>query len=486
LDADALGVAQTLADVAAAYLLNAQVREEARRVADHHQHTSLHDPLTSLPNRALLQERLEHASARAERTGTHAAVLFLDLDKLKRVNDTHGHDVGDQLLVAVAERLSTLVRPGDTLARLGGDEFVFLCEDVGSLANAERVAGRVDAAFQEPFDLDDLQMHVSASVGMAFSAAPGELPRHLLGRADVAMYEAKRRGGAGHVTVGSGDGSMGDDRGSLGEDLRAALAAGELGVVYQPVVQLRDGQLRGVEALLRWDRGGRGQVGPVLVVDVAEQIGLIGRIGLWVLERACVDWVELSRRHPGYALDLAVNVSTVQLLGPGFCAAVEQVLLATGMPAAGLVLEITESVVMQDSDRAVHVLNDLHVLGVRTALDDFGTGFSSLSYLRILPVDNVKIDQSFVFDVASATGLAIATAVTDLAHVLDLTVTAEGVETEAQRLALLDLGCDYAQGFYFAAPMTIAALSDALERATGDAVFLPVVAALLSGQEDAS
>jgi diguanylate cyclase (GGDEF)-like protein len=470
---DEVAAAQTLADVAAAYLLNAQAREEARRVADHYQHTSLHDPLTGLPNRVLLQERLEHASARAQRSQMRAAVLFLDLDRLKLVNDTHGHEVGDRLLVAVAGRLSELVRPGDTLARLSGDEFVFLCEDVADLPAAEGLAARIDAAFVSPFRIGDLLLDVTASVGMAFTAAPDELPRHLLGRADVAMYEAKRRGGGRHVTVGAHDGDRGDDLASLGVDLRVALAGDQLEVAYQPVVRLADGRLRGVEALLRWDRGGRGPVPTEVAVDVAERNGLIDRIGLWVLERACTDLVRWARRHPALELELAVNVSTAQLLGPGFAGGVAQVLADTGMAASRLVLEVTESVVMHDSERAVAVMHDLAALGVRTALDDFGTGFSSLSYLRLLPVSSVKIDRAFVDDVGSPTGLAIVRAVTELAHVLGMTVTAEGVETTAQRDALVLLGCDSGQGFLYAAPMSATALGAALDAAGGQPVLLP-------------
>lgn len=473
LSPEELGVAQTMADVAAAYLLNAQSRQELSRVADHYQHTSLHDPLTGLANRALLSERLEHGSARAERSGTSAALLFLDLDRLKQVNDSYGHEVGDLLLVAVADRLGQLVRPGDTLARLGGDEFVFLCEDVASLADAERLAGRVDAAFQKPFAVQSLQLQVSASVGVAYSARPDDLRRHLLGRADVAMYEAKRQGGNQHVTIDTLDGYVRYDRASLGGDLRAALDADGLSVVYQPVVDLADGQLCGVEALLRWDRAGRSLVPPKLVVDVAEHVGLISRVGLWVLERACADVVQLGSRFRGRSLGVSVNVSTAQLLAPGFGAAVRQVLSSSGLPPTDLTLEITESVTMRDPVRAVAVLDELRQHGVRTALDDFGTGFSSLNYLRLLPVGTVKIDQSFVADVETATGAAIVVAVTDLAHVLGLAVTAEGVETAMQRRVLQRIGCDQAQGFFFAGPMSAAALGELIAAGRGRPVSLP-------------
>ena len=474
LSADELETAQTMADVAAAYLLNAQSREELSRVADHYHHTSLHDPLTALPNRALLEERLEHGSARAERSGTSAAVLFVDLDRLKLVNDRHGHEAGDLLLVAVADRLKHLVRPGDTLARLGGDEFVFLCEDLSRREDAEHLARRVVAAFDQPFPVQSLDLKVTASVGVAFSTLPDDLPRHLLGRADVAMYEAKRQGGGRHVVSTTLAGHVGYDRESLGGDLRAALDAGDLSVVYQPVVTLADGRLSGVEALLRWDRRGRGVVPPEVLIDVAEHVGLNSRIGLWVLERACTDAAAWRRQFPWQSLPVAVNVSPAQLLGPGFGRAVRQVLSSLGLHPGDLVLEVTESVVMQDPDRAVAMLSDLRAIGVQTALDDFGSGFSSLNYLRTLPVDIVKIDQSFIADMHTTTGEAIIASVTDLAHILGLAVTAEGIENAAQRQGLQRIGCDRAQGFFYARPMPAAALRELVAATANTAVSLPL------------
>ncbi|GAC1611498.1 MAG: hypothetical protein NVS3B26_24960 [Mycobacteriales bacterium] len=462
LDADELSTAQTLADVATGYLLNAQARAEARRIADHFHHTSLHDPLTGLPNRTLLQERLDHASARAQRTHARAALMFLDLDGLKHVNDAYGHELGDQLLVAVADRLSMLLRPGDTFARLGGDEFVFLCEEVTDAASAEHLAERVTRAFDKPFKLTDRELTATASVGLAFSAAD-EPARQLLGRADAAMYEAKRRGGGRHVTDVAGAGRVADDRVSLGADLQVALATDQLEIAYQPVVRVSDGEVSGLEALIRWNRHGRGPVPPEVLIDIAEQQGLISRIGLWILRHACENAVERRRLFPDIPLKVAVNVSVAQLLGPGFCGAVQEVLTDTGMDPATLVLEVTESVMMHDPSRAVAVLADLRRLRIRTALDDFGTGFSSLGYLRVLPVDIVKFDRTFVADVTSPTGGAIIAAVSDLAHLLGMTVTAEGVETPAQRQALVSLGCDEAQGFLFARPMSGAALSAVLD-----------------------
>ena len=464
LDFGDMAAAQTLADVAAAYLLNAQAREEARLTSERFRHTALHDPLTGLPNRLLLQQRLEHAAQRAQRSHTNAAVLFVDLDRFKRVNDTHGHRVGDDLLCTIAERLSRLVRPGDTLARFSGDEFVFLCEDLTSAADVEALAQRVDDAFIEPFILDGAELTVTASVGMAF-AGPGEdISGQLVVHADIAMYQAKRKGGAGHQVIDLREAMRSNDRHSLEADLRTAFAEGNLDIAYQPVVRSTDGSIIGVEALLRWTDPQRGSVPALSMIAVAEQVGLINQLGAWVLERSCRDRGQWLKEQPGTPLDLAVNVSPRQFMSPNFCRTVGAVLAATGMDPAALILEVTENVFIDDLERATALLAELKSLGVRLALDDFGTGFSSLSYLRKLPIDIVKIDQSFIADIGEApTGGAIVAAVTNLAHVLGLHVTAEGVETQVQRDEVRTIGCEAAQGFFYARPMAAAAVSAHLQ-----------------------
>lgn len=455
LDEQDMAAAQTLADVAAAYLLNAQAREESRLTSERFRHTALHDPLTGLPNRLLLQQRLEHAALRAQRSHTNAAILFVDLDRFKRVNDTHGHHVGDDLLCAIAQRLSSLVRPGDTLARYSGDEFVFLCEDLNSAADVEALAMRVDDAFVDPFVVDgDKQLAVTASVGMAF-AGPGEaISDQLVVHADIAMYQAKRRGGAGHHIIDLREALRSTDHNDLETDLRAAFAGDRLNVAYQPIVRSADGSITGVEALLRWTDPERGPVPPLSMVAVAEQSGLINQLGAWVLERACRDRGQWLRDHPDRPVDLAVNVSARQLMSPDFSQTVASILARTGMDPSALILEITENVFIEDIEHATTLLTGLKALGIRLALDDFGTGFSSLSYLRRLPIDIVKIDQSFIADIGAAvTDSAIVAAVTNLAHVLGLAVTAEGVETKAQRDEVNAIGCEYAQGYFFARPM---------------------------------
>ena len=454
-----MDAAQTLADVAAAYLLNAQARDDARLATDRFRHGALHDALTGLPNRLLLQQRLAHATQRARRSHTNAAILFVDLDRFKQVNDTHGHQLGDELLLAVAQRLTHLVRPGDTLARLSGDEFVFLCEDLNEASDAEVLARRVDEAFLEPFVLGETEILTSASVGVAFAGPGVDISDQLVAQADIAMYQAKRKGGGRHQSIDLRQAVLALDRHGLESDLRSAFANGQLDVAYQPIVRTVDGQVAGVEALLRWTDAARGSVSTVSIVEVAEQSGLINEIGAWVLERSCLDRARWIQRRPNEPLDLAVNVSARQIVSAQFADTVAEVLVKTGMDPRALILEMTEYVLLEDNERALRVLADLKDLGIRLALDDFGTGYSSLSYLRRLPIDIVKIDQGFIADIGRAPqGSAIAAAVTNLAHVLGLSVTAEGVETRDQRDAVLEMECDFVQGFYFARPMPATAL----------------------------
>jgi len=478
MDVEAMTAAQTLADVAAAYLLNAQARAELQDSSARALESSLHDALTGLPNRVLLLDRLSHAVLRGRRSGTVASVLFVDLDQFKQINDSYGHRVGDELLVAVAQRLSSQLRPGDTLARLSGDEFVILCEDLAVSSEADTIADRIGAALQEPFDLSVAGIETSASIGIAFAGRPGHhLPEEILHDSDTAMYQAKRKGGARHQIIDLGEKDFVAQRESLQRDLRRARAAGELRADYQPIVRTTDGGIIGVEALLRWVHPSRGLVSPATLIPLAEQAGIITEIGQWVLEQACLD----RRRWQGADDDnlaVSVNVSAYQLMSPDFTTAVEEVLLGTQTDPGQLTLEVTESVFAQDSERALMVLNDLKQLGVMLALDDFGTGYSSLSYLKEFPVDIVKIDQGFVADVVQdRASHAIVAAVVNLAHALQLTVVAEGVETVRQHAEVAELGCDACQGYYFARPMPADAL-DALmsSRVAGGNPCLPTLA----------
>jgi diguanylate cyclase (GGDEF)-like protein len=479
LDPEDMAAAQTLADVAAAYLLNAQARQEAREAADRLRTSTLHDALTGLPNRVLLQQRLAHAAERAKRSHSEAAVLFADLDRFKAVNDTYGHAVGDLLLVAVAARLTALVRPGDTRARVSGDEFVILCEDLHSASDIDDLATRIDDAFDLPFVIANGEDHtievgISASVGIAFSGLAVGITPHLIRDADIAMYQAKRKGGGAHQVIDLGEAQRATDSHELQRDLRAAFSHDELALAYQPIVRARDGLVTGVEALLRWTHPSRGPVPTVAMIGVAEESSLIVGIGEWVLERGCRDCVQWFRERPDAPLDLAVNVSVRQLMGQGFRDTVARVLSDTGMRPSRLILEMTEGLFLDDDARAMTVLADLKDLGVRLALDDFGTGYSSLNYLRRFPVDIVKIDQGFVADIGDCgTGSEIVAAVTNLAHVLGLTVTAEGVETEQQHDAIVAIGCESAQGFHFAPALTFDDLTERLRAHADGRLQLP-------------
>jgi diguanylate cyclase (GGDEF)-like protein len=479
--------AQILADVAAAYLINAQARQQALDVSDRFRVSALHDALTGLPNRALLGQRLEHLALRAQRSHATAAVLFVDLDKFKRVNDTHGHAVGDELLVAVAQRLEGVVRPGDTLARVAGDEFVILCEDLVEAGDAEILATRMQSELSRPFEMGGVTLGVSASVGIAFAGPGSSINAQLLTDADTAMYQAKRRGGGVHQVIDLREAKEAADRDHLEAELGRAQDRGELDLAYQPIVRTSDGQLLGVEALLRWTHPDLGPVPALTAVSVAEQSDLISSIGGWVLERACRDRMGWSDRHPQRPLELSVNVSARQLMALGFAGTVQATLEATGMDPHALVLELTEGACLDDPDRALVVLAELKQLGVRLALDDFGTGYCSLGYLRQFPIDIVKIDQSFVSGLhQDPVATKIATAVAELAHVLDMTVTAEGVEQAEQRQNVLEIGCEQAQGYWFAEPMTSREVDAALgtdpaaplllPRATGERELVGVVA----------
>jgi diguanylate cyclase (GGDEF)-like protein len=469
--------AQTLADVAAAYLINAQGRDELQASSDQLREAALHDALTGLPNRVLMLELLEHAFRRRRRSGKLLAVFFLDLDRFKAVNDTYGHRIGDELLVGVAERLTGALRPGDSLARVAGDEFVLLCEDLDNPSQAHALAARCEAALAQPFVLSNVEVRIGASVGIAVTGGPDDAPEQLLHEADLAMYRTKRRTAGGHHGFNLTELVDAEDQADLELELAGAIGRGELQVVYQPIVAAVDGHLTGVEALLRWRHPDRGLVEPAVLIPLAEQSGQIIDIGRWVLERA---WSDRNSWESAQAKDLAVsvNVSAHQLMSAGFADTVAGVIDSTTIDPRLLTLEMTESVFVRDGERALFVLNDLKDIGVKLALDDFGTGYSSLGYLRRFPVDTVKVDREFVInlghDPASHT---IVTAVIQLAHGLGMTVVSEGVETAEQHHMLTELGCDACQGFYFARPMSAVSLDMLIgHRAAGVRWRLPSAA----------
>lgn len=457
LPAEATAAAQTLADVVAAYLINAANREQLRVALSSSQQEALHDGLTGLPNRQLFLDRLDHAFARSRRSGLASAVFFIDVDRLKAVNDRHGHAVGDQLLVAVAHRLLTLVRPGDTLARLSGDEFVLVCEDLANQAQAVAIGNRLVAALTEPYALSDLQVQATASIGVTYAGPGPHNVSQILHQADIAMYAAKRSGG-GRLQMFDPDlQHPASPTTTLEEDLAAALPRGELRNEYQAIFRTADSHLQGFEALLRWTHPERGEITPSMIIPLAERADLISTIGHWTLDQALTD---RSRwREDSSADDLAIwiNVSAQQLLSDRFLPRVKEMIdVWPGSPEL-LTLEIAEDAFLREGDRAVEALTALRDLGVRLALDDFGAGYSSMDTLRRLPIDILKIDRSFIADLGvNHISDAIVEAVVQLAHTLGMAVVAQGVETAAQRAAVAALGCDLGQGSHYARPMPAA------------------------------
>ena len=453
MDADAMETAQTLADVTTAYLLNAQTRTDLIEASQRALHISLHDTLTGLPNRALLIQRLDHAMLRSRRTKNMLAVLFVDLDRFKTVNDCYGHHVGDELLSAVAVRLTNLLRPGDTLARMSGDEYVILCEDLEDASQVEPIAARVGAAFTEAFILPNAEIHISASVGIAFAGFADDMPEEVLQNADAAMYKAKERGGAGHAVVDLREDRLLNHRARLNRDLRGALLRDELRLQFQPIVDTKSGKVTGAETLLRWEHAGYGIVQPKILIPLAEQSGLINEIGRWSIEQTCRQRQRWLSHDHHRGIGISINVSVHQLMAPDFVRSVAEILRETDTDPGCMTLEVTESVLVADEERALTVIRSLKRLGVLVALDDFGTGQSSLTHLKRFPVDIVKIDQSFIADVQSnSASWLIVEAVVDLAHGLGMTVVAEGVETFQQRDEVIALDCDFSQGFYFSRP----------------------------------
>lgn len=449
-----VAAAQTLANVAAAYLTNVQARIDVDEATDGVRQSGLRDILTGLPNRQLLDQRVAMSRDQGRPAGTDSAVLFINLDRFKAVNDSHGHSVGDELLVAVAHRLGALVRPMDTLARVSADEFVILCTELADSGYVDVLANRIDKAFSFPFQLSDARISITASVGMA--VGPGQdLSDQLVNDADTAMGQRKRKGGAGHQIIDLREATRALEWVALESDLRRAVADNRLELHYQPVVRSFDGMVTGVEALLRWTHPRHGPISPEVIVAMAERTGLIIDIGAWALSRACRDHRTWRERYPLTHLQVAVNVSTTQLMTPGFTATVASVLHRTNTTPADLVLEMTEAIFIEDSEQAGRVLRELNSLGVGVALDDFGTGYCSLNYLRRFPVDVLKIDQTFLVGVQDNDPLIapFLGAVTQLAHMLGLSVIAEGVETPQQRDEVAMAGCESSQGFFYAKPM---------------------------------
>ncbi|MCC7367284.1 MAG: EAL domain-containing protein [Chloroflexi bacterium] len=436
-----------------------KVEQALRASQEQYRTLAFHDPLTGLPNRMLFGDRLEQALRRAAREQSLLAVLFLDLDNFKVVNDSLGHHIGDDLLVQVARRITGCLRACDTAARFGGDEFAVLVGEIGSQADAEGVADRLAEAMRAPFSIAGRDVVVTASIGVAISAGERADRDALLQAADLAMYRAKVNGRARSELFDPRMAADAGDRLELEMDLREAIARDQLSVVYQPIISLATGRVSSVEALLRWEHPKRGTIGPARFIPIAEETGLIVRIGAWVLAEACREAMTWPQADGAEPLTVCVNVSPRQLRDAGLLEDVGRVLHATGLPAHWLELEVTESAVMKDPDAARARLEALQRIGVSLSIDDFGTGYSSLGQLRHFPFDTLKVDKSFMTGLGEdRQNTAIVGGLVALARNLGLSVVGEGIETPKQLAHLQVLGCDRGQGYLLSRPIPAEAL----------------------------
>ncbi|MEO8546534.1 MAG: EAL domain-containing protein [Betaproteobacteria bacterium] len=443
--------------------------ESAEAAAAQMSHMATHDSLTGLPNRALLTDRLTQAILHTQRSGKRVALMYLDLDHFKHINDSLGHDVGDALLQAVATRLRDNVRQSDTVCRQGGDEFVVLLAEVDATRDAAQSAQKLMAALSEPYEVGDHRLHLTLSMGISIhiDGVPGVAT--MMRNADTAMYHAKRQGRNQFAFFTPDMNVRAMARQSIQTALRDAMADDGLVLHYQPKVNIDSGEIIGAEALVRLRRNGQPLMYPTAFINVAEDCNLIQPLGRWVMEQACQQITQWLRAGLPVG-QIAVNVSTVEFHGKDFLPGVRSILLDNGLDPSYLEVEVTESCLMQDNAPNVSVLHGLKDLGVQIALDDFGTGYSSLSYLRRFPIDTIKIDQSFVRDIdLDSVGGApmLVNAIIAMGRSLQLRVVAEGIETRGQRAYLQSSGCTEGQGFYFGRPVDAAAFETLLKSPAG-------------------
>jgi len=433
---------------------------ELKAQKDHAEFMATHDVLTGLPNRAYLHTRMQQSLARANRTGNEVAVAFIDLDSFKSINDSFGHEYGDYLLTQVAEAMQKMVRDSDTVSRLGGDEFVVVIEDYNNGARIARVIERLFSCVGRYYLIGEYETYVTWSCGVVVYPHDGEDVHTLLKHADTAMYSAKSRGPNNFVFYDAAMSAVVGEQLALRDELRLALDRGQLEVYYQPIIDAVTGCVGSAEALLRWNHPDRGLLSPFGFIEVAEQSGLINPIGDWVMREA-LKTAAIWQAAVDQPVSIHVNVSAHQLKQGDFVERVAAALRDAGLPACVLDLEMTESALIEDATRAESLLASLKALGVKIALDDFGTGFSSLSYLKTLPVDAIKIDKSFIDDLPTGDrSAALVEAVLTLGERLDNDIVAEGVETQAQRDWLVEHGCRFLQGYYFSRPQPQARFLD--------------------------
>jgi diguanylate cyclase (GGDEF)-like protein/PAS domain S-box-containing protein len=435
-------------------VLDISLRKHAEAKTEYHAN---YDELTGLPNRKLLADRLQRSILQAEHTGSQMAVLYLDLDRFKAINDTLGHDIGDQFLRGVAPRLADAVRPTDTVSRSGGDEFIIVLPEISSIGEAGHIAERIVASFAQPVEIGGRELYSSASIGISVYPDDGSTPDELIRAADAALFRAKQGGHSSFRFYAAATHARHVDRLELENAVRGAFDRSEFTLYYQAIVDRFERPVA-IEALLRWDRPGFGMVEPEKFIPLCEEIGLIVPLGRWVMRRACEQLAAwLGRGLP--SVRLALNISARQMLDPSLVQDVRAALEESGIGPDSIELEITESVLMGDVTGVRRVLGELKKLGVRISLDDFGTGYSALSYLKHFSVDALKIDRTFVRDLPQDRGdAAIVSAVVALGHAMGLRVVAEGVETAEQAAMVRRLGCDELQGFFFSKPMTIESL----------------------------
>ncbi len=443
-----------------------------RRESDKRAREALRDPLTRLPNRALLLDRLERSVRRALRRNATMAVLFMDMDGFKVVNDTLGHSAGDALLRAVAERLSAATRSVDTVARLGGDEFAVLIDDLEGIEFAYAVAERILEALEPAFEVSGRHVSIRVSIGIAIGPRPDEAPELLLRDADLAMYRAKADRPGRYCVFAPAMHEELVERIELEAELREGIGQGELACMYQPIVDLHDGRMWGLESLVRWRHPEKGLLSPAVFLPIAERAGIMTALGNWVLEESCR---QLSRWQRGFehadTLRVNVNLASSQLAWEGLAPFVARNLSEWQLNPCQLVLEITENAVIAAQSRADACLAELREIGTPVALDDFGTGYSSLSRLRELPVDILKIDRSFVSGLPGDSRMRVLTAsIVRLSRELQLVTIAEGIETEEERLAVIDCNCELGQGYYFSRPVP----PEQLDRVFGSGLCLPL------------